>query len=204
MKKELKELKEVKKNIDKIYTYLMFDGLYYKIGKSKNPEKRLKQIQTSNPLSLLLEYSDKVDEKNLHKLYSNYRIKNEWFNLNDKQVEEIKYFFKKGYKETIVDTSKVESIDFGNFKLKTTLKGTYKLSTYDRQRIIEGQQKNIKKNIEYVINFGKYKGTKITDMVSEEQIKYMEWYINNVGKKGKNDRRFKAINYQYRKITKNN
>lgn len=199
-----KELKEVKKNIDNIYTYLMFDGLYYKIGKSKNPEKRLKQIQTSNPLALLLEYSDKVDEKNLHKLYSNYRIKNEWFNLNDKQVEEIKYFFKKGYKESIVDTSKVESIDFGKFKLKTTLKGTYKLSTHHRQKIIEGQQKNIKKNIEYVINFGKYKGTKITDMISEEQISYMEWYINNVGKHGKNDRRFKAINYQYRKITKNN
>ena len=31
------------------YTYVIFDGELYKIGKSKKPESRCKQLKTANP-----------------------------------------------------------------------------------------------------------------------------------------------------------
>ena len=59
-----------------------------KIGISNDPEKRLKALQTGNPEPLFIHYTIELPdrkafkvEKHLHREYSHYNIKNEWFEL---------------------------------------------------------------------------------------------------------------------------
>lgn len=70
-----------------------------KIGKSNNPYKREKTLQ-SEALSLELLYicNDNV-ESLLHKKYKHKRIRGEWFNLTDNDINEIisKYKFVRAY-----------------------------------------------------------------------------------------------------------
>ena len=63
-----------------------------KIGVSKSPKKRLKQLQTSNSNKLvLLGYIDgeKEQEKYLHNLFSKHKLSGEWFILNDEIIDYI-------------------------------------------------------------------------------------------------------------------
>tara|TARA_Y100000310_G_C20334261_1_gene646713 strand:+ start:381 stop:680 length:300 start_codon:yes stop_codon:yes gene_type:complete len=67
------------------------DALYFiqsdvtgmiKIGRSKDPQKRLKQLQTGNPNKLKLIASFEKEgwkEKALHEELSRYRLEGEWF-----------------------------------------------------------------------------------------------------------------------------
>jgi len=64
----------------------------YKIGYSKEPVKRLAQLQTANyeKLSFIaLCPGAKEIEMSFHKKYKSYKINGEWFNLSYKQVDEI-------------------------------------------------------------------------------------------------------------------
>ncbi len=63
------------------YTYFIQDGLgNIKIGKSNNPEKRLKVLQYSNSskLILLLTIND-ISEWDSHIKFTKYYIRGEWF-----------------------------------------------------------------------------------------------------------------------------
>jgi hypothetical protein len=71
-------------------TYIAFmDGLpeysklYFKIGKSINYKERLRQLQTSNPFikTILLQGFD--CEYFLHSYLKKYKVKNEWFCINE-------------------------------------------------------------------------------------------------------------------------
>lgn len=72
----------------------------YKIGKSKNPNKRLKQLQTANGIKLNLihcfesEFVDTI-ERYLHKRFLSCKIEGEWFKLNKEQVTNFETYFKK-------------------------------------------------------------------------------------------------------------
>jgi hypothetical protein len=58
-----------------------------KIGVSKDPEERLKQLQTGSPISLSMVAKCPGDvniERSLHKKLSEYRVDGEWFHLSDK------------------------------------------------------------------------------------------------------------------------
>jgi hypothetical protein len=73
--------------------YFISDGTYTKIGKSNNPIKRIKDLQTSNGNELKFVYIfDCKDswEKKLHKLLKQYRTNscNEWFDLRMCKLEE--------------------------------------------------------------------------------------------------------------------
>lgn len=62
--------------------YFIRSGKYVKIGYSKNPKKRLDELQTGNPEKLKLiavMQGNLQTEKSLHDLYSNKRIRGEWF-----------------------------------------------------------------------------------------------------------------------------
>lgn len=65
--------------------YLITDQVFVKIGISKNPEKRLKELQTSHPrkLSIMKIFSVQCAalpvERVLHKLLSHKRSSGEWF-----------------------------------------------------------------------------------------------------------------------------
>ena len=53
-----------------------------KVGRSKDPQKRLKQLQTGNPnrLKLIASFREKgSEEKYLHEVLNNYKQKGEWF-----------------------------------------------------------------------------------------------------------------------------
>lgn len=72
-----------------------FDGKV-KIGRSKHPEIRLKQLQTGNPNTLIVYKTIKFDPKiNIeaiaHKYFKDVRIINEWFELTLEYVDIICY-----------------------------------------------------------------------------------------------------------------
>ena len=82
--------------------YFIKSGNYVKIGYSKEPKQRLKELQTANPLKLTLmgtipgTYST---EKALHSLYNKYKKRGEWFNCK-KDLSLCVEALKKGYKAT--------------------------------------------------------------------------------------------------------
>ncbi len=75
----------------------MFDGKLYKIGQTRDVKQRMQAMYTANPYIQLIGYSDKISEKELHNLLSKYRVKLEWFNLFDCQVDDILDAFESGY-----------------------------------------------------------------------------------------------------------
>jgi len=146
------------------YTYIMYDGRHFKIGKAKNPHKRLKELQTANPEISLITYTDKVTEKFLHKLFALKKVRLEWFNLDRNDLIKIEGLIKEGITERVV-------CDLH-----------FKKHTSNRIKISE----------KYIIPFGKYRGTKITDMVNPEQIEYCEWILTEMDKYSKNAKRKSA------------
>lgn len=70
----------------KVYLFKT-EGSNYKIGTSKHPEKRLKQLQTGNEetLELINSYESKhanLIETTLHRQYSHLKKSGEWFTLS--------------------------------------------------------------------------------------------------------------------------
>lgn len=68
-----------------------------KIGFSKNPLGRLKQIETANGGKLKLAKvikGTRQEEVKYHKVFSRYKVRREWFRLS----EEIKYFLEREVK----------------------------------------------------------------------------------------------------------
>lgn len=80
------------------YVYLLHCHGFYKIGIANDVAKRLNSIQTSNPFRVDLVASVVVDvpaelERTLHEAYAEKRTRNEWFELSDLDVCEIKQTF---------------------------------------------------------------------------------------------------------------
>ena len=76
-------------------TYLIYDDITqkFKIGKSYDPYKREKTLCSDRCSINLVAYCDYDIESVLHSMYSEYRVRGEWFNLSTNQVHcIIKYF----------------------------------------------------------------------------------------------------------------
>ena len=78
-----------------------------KIGISKKPTSRLKQLQTAHPEKLIIhntfeieESRTKLLEQKIHKDLSYLRSKGEWFNIDPKEAIELVSFFVIKYKDT--------------------------------------------------------------------------------------------------------
>lgn len=78
--------------------YLIGDGHNYKIGISKAPKKRIRQLQTGNgcKLRLIKEfqnpskiYCESLMEKRLHFLLRQFKKTGEWFEFRDMDKERI-------------------------------------------------------------------------------------------------------------------
>ena len=75
--------------------YLISGAGLHKIGISKNPKNRLRQIQNMSPMSLSLRYKTKrVDcaeriESHLHEKYGKYRQHGEWFDFPDSILADV-------------------------------------------------------------------------------------------------------------------
>ena len=76
-------------------TYLMYDESTQKIkiGKSCNPHNREKTLLSDRYCIYLLAYCEYDIESVLHSMYSEYRLRGEWFNLSTNQVRWIIDYF---------------------------------------------------------------------------------------------------------------
>ena len=76
-------------------TYLMYDDITqkFKIGKSYDPYKREKTLCSDRCSIYLVAYCNYDIESVLHSMYSEYRVRGEWFNLSTKQVRYIIDYF---------------------------------------------------------------------------------------------------------------
>lgn len=88
---QIESLKSIYMN----YVYIITDGEGYKIGFSKSPEKRLKELQTANKNKLNLIHKQEVQfgqktERALHNFLSQYRQEGEWFLLSNDLIEQTK------------------------------------------------------------------------------------------------------------------
>tara|TARA_B100000035_G_scaffold269211_1_gene242999 strand:- start:370 stop:675 length:306 start_codon:yes stop_codon:yes gene_type:complete len=75
----------VKMNKDSLYIIQSDVTGMIKIGRSKDPQKRLKQLQTGNPnkLKLIVEFKEQGwKEKILHEKLNKYRLEGEWFSYD--------------------------------------------------------------------------------------------------------------------------
>lgn len=91
---EYNKIKYIKKEKIKTYVYIMIDHntKYYKIGRSDSPLKREKTLQSEKPTIELI-YKFKCEygiEKELHNKFNNKKIRGEWFNLDDNDIDFIK------------------------------------------------------------------------------------------------------------------
>lgn len=74
------------------YVYILKAGDYYKIGRSKTPDERIKtlQIQLPFPVSIvgIIPCTDEIlAEKMLHRRYADKRVNGEWFKLRESEAE---------------------------------------------------------------------------------------------------------------------
>lgn len=75
------------------FIYAISNGTNIKIGYSKNPIKRLKQLQTGCVDKLSIIHKIEVDDKKvkivetlIHKKLSSYKISGEWYNISNKEA----------------------------------------------------------------------------------------------------------------------
>jgi len=61
----------------------------YKIGKSINPSRREKTLQSEEPMIKIVKTWNYDIENTLHKKYSEQRVRGEWFKLSYIQVKYI-------------------------------------------------------------------------------------------------------------------
>lgn len=82
---------------DHLYFIQTSNNGMIKIGRSINPEKRLKQLQTGNPFKLkLIHVFEKqgYKEKILHEELKEFKLKGEWFKYNCVGSIPIEYYEK--------------------------------------------------------------------------------------------------------------
>ena len=89
--------------VDDIKTYIMIDHNtgYYKIGKSKKPRFREKTLQSEKPTIEMLFVINKNIEKELHRRYSDKRVRGEWFRLEYKDVEYLRKKYSDKYLQLV-------------------------------------------------------------------------------------------------------
>jgi len=77
------------------FVYVYRQGIYYKIGRTKNIASRQKKYVTENPNGFQVVFEFPVDdyiqiESDLHQFFEHKRHRGEWFLLNDGDLEIIK------------------------------------------------------------------------------------------------------------------
>jgi hypothetical protein len=77
------------------YVYVIRSGDYCKIGKSVDVLRRLKEISTSTPVAPEIVHTIPTNrmvraENTIHAKFASKRARNEWFNLDDSDIAEVK------------------------------------------------------------------------------------------------------------------
>jgi len=84
-------IRAIQKSNTNTKTYLIKNRRngFYKIGKSNNPFKREKTLQSEEPDIVLVKTWSRNIESKLHKDYKEHRVRGEWFELSKAQVKYI-------------------------------------------------------------------------------------------------------------------
>ncbi|NMB82773.1 MAG: GIY-YIG nuclease family protein [Ignavibacteria bacterium] len=80
------------------YIYFIECNGRYKIGSTSDMKSRFTALQTSNPsqihvahvIPIPFTYSHSQIEKSLHVIFGNYKVRGEWYNLTQVDIERIK------------------------------------------------------------------------------------------------------------------
>jgi len=93
--KKVEKPKKLHSKFTKVYVMIDKNTGYYKIGRSVNPERREKTLQSEKPtIEMLFNHDARVkDEKELHDMFKDKRIRGEWFDLNGSDLTKIREFF---------------------------------------------------------------------------------------------------------------
>jgi hypothetical protein len=97
--KEIEDNFELKKQLTFIYLMIDKNTGYYKIGRSKNPKIRETTLQSEKPtIEMIFSVESKMsDEKVLHDLFKDKRIRGEWFDLSGSDINKIKEYLEKSH-----------------------------------------------------------------------------------------------------------
>lgn len=153
--------------------YLIHDGHHYKIGKSKDPEKRLKEIKTSNHRARLICYSELIPERFFHDVYAHRRAGGEWFNLIDSEVEVI---IKMMRTKNRVKADALMRMCSRQLKRNEPTRSEIRIKDEIKER-----RQVLKTYDTAKFSFGKYNGVMVKDMQSADQRKYLFWAYHNLG-----------------------
>lgn len=98
----MKIIKDIEEENNLDYVYMIADeSNYIKVGISKDPEKRLKSLQTGHPNKLHLLFIEEFECKRNHLLkieklihrdlrLKNFKKRGEWFYIPEDKIEEVK------------------------------------------------------------------------------------------------------------------
>ena len=105
------------------YVYIIQSGRFgaYKIGMSKNIERRIETLQIGNPEKLYkiaaIDFQTigraKMVESQLHKMYSRARIRGEWFNSTI-ELKRADHFFNTHFREDLPWREQQKAFQDGN------------------------------------------------------------------------------------------
>lgn len=86
----------IKTNSQYFKTYVFYDELNerYKIGRSVNPERRLRELEGSNGVISIVLVINEDYENFLHRMFAHKRKYGEWFSLDDNDIQIIKNLYK--------------------------------------------------------------------------------------------------------------
>ncbi len=175
----------------------MTDGRLFKIGQSINPEVRVKSLRTGNPFIEMVAFGTGVTEKYLHDYLFRDRVALEWFDLTEEKLKNIINLLEKGESGRKKGNAKVDSFEINGVKFNGKRTGKYyRLSDKEKKRNSDGVKKSEELSKKYVINFGKYNGTKIIDMTSDEQYDYCLWFYGVMKDEMSNNEKKKSRKYK--------
>lgn len=81
--------------VTKVYVMIDKSTGYYKIGRSNNPRTRERTLQSEKPtIEILNIYDSRVkDERALHEMFKEKRVRGEWFDLSGSDIQKINFYF---------------------------------------------------------------------------------------------------------------
>ncbi len=175
-------------NLKSVYIVNMKGTTYYKIGNSENVENRIKQLQTSNPMDIILIISYKCKrsellEKTLHEIYKDKKIRGEWFIFNEDELNKCKETAEKLSEEIKKNSRRYKNNDTLKLKQKYEQKKTENKST-EKQPICKTEeeiQKYISDRIKQ-IDFYYSQGVDVKGLYKNDPHPIIRDYLNNIDK----------------------